>query len=113
MGKRSRDKGKAGEREAAAKLSELFGCDVRRSQQYCGASEESDDLVGLPGVAVEVKRCERLNLHSVIEKTAADAAGKIPMVVHRRDRSEWLATVRLDDLPRLVSQLYLLMASDG
>lgn len=39
MGRMSRQKGKRGEREAAAAWNELFGTSVRRSQQFCGRKE--------------------------------------------------------------------------
>lgn len=53
MSAMSRNKGKAGEREIAALLAELTGCDVnRRVPQHGGDS----DLEGLPGWCIEVKR---------------------------------------------------------
>ncbi|NZA00578.1 hypothetical protein H0I39_00080 [Ottowia beijingensis] len=56
MGAMSRTKGKVGEREIAALLAELTGCDVRRRvRQHDGDS----DLEGLPGWCVEVKRHAR------------------------------------------------------
>ena len=48
MGKKSRDKGKAGERELASKLRE-YGYDARRGVQFHGGPD-SPDVVGLPGI---------------------------------------------------------------
>jgi hypothetical protein len=58
MAQLSREKGKAGEREAAHEISRLFNVQARRGQQFCGGPE-SPDVVGLPGVHVEVKRAEK------------------------------------------------------
>ena len=114
MGRRSLDKGKRGEREAAARWSELFGIPMRRSQQYCGQSDESDDITGHPGISIEVKRRERFDLESAIEKAAAEAAdGNIPIVLHRKNHRPWLVTLRLDDLPELAVRLYLTLAENA
>lgn len=45
-GKRSRNKGKAGERELAGVLRD-YGYDCRRGQQFCGSNGDAD-VVGLP-----------------------------------------------------------------
>ena len=106
----SREKGKAGEREAAKILSELFDVPVRRSQQYSGANGDAD-LVGLPGVHVEVKRRERGNVANWIDQAVDDTDPEsIPMVVHRASGRPWLATCCRDDLPDLVAKLYLILA---
>jgi hypothetical protein len=112
MTKLSRDKGKRGELEAAARWSELFGVSMRRSQQYCGASDEADDIVGQFGVSIEVKRRERFNLAAAVEQAVKDAAdGSIPVVLHRADHKPWLVTLRLDDLPELAVRLFHTLAS--
>ena len=60
MGKSQREKGKRGERELAGKLRD-HGYDCRRGQQFCGISGDAD-VIGLPGIHIECKRVERLNL---------------------------------------------------
>ena len=60
MGKSQREKGKRGERELAGRLRD-HGYDCRRGQQFCGASGDAD-VTGLPGIHIECKRVERLNL---------------------------------------------------
>ena len=56
----SRRKGKEGELELAKKLREYgYGC--RRGQQYSGANGDAD-VIGLPGIHIECKRVERLDL---------------------------------------------------
>lgn len=106
----SKQKGKRGELEAAAELQRLFGVDVRRGQQYSGANGDAD-VVGLPGVHVEVKRTEALRLYEAVDQSMMDAmADEVALVLHRKSREPWVAIVRLDDLPRLVERLYLLLA---
>jgi len=60
----------------------------------------------LPQVFAEVKRVERLNVPLAMKTahTQASAAGKTPVLFHRRDREEWLVTIRLADM-LLVSQM--------
>lgn len=100
MGKiNSRRKGAEGERE----LSRIFrehGFDTKRGQQYCGLTGAAD-VVGLPGIYVECKRRQNLNLYDALTKSRAEAEsagkGQIPAVFHRKDRCEWLVTMSLSD----------------
>lgn len=99
----SRNKGAAGERELAAKLRE-YGYDCRRGQQYCGANGDAD-VVGLPGVHIEVKRVEKLNLYNAMEQAVSDAIeGEIPAVFHRKNRHGWLVALRLEDFIKMYSE---------
>lgn len=66
MGKAQREKGKRGERELAGILRD-YGYDTRRGQQFCG-SDGSADVVGLPGIHIECKRVEKLNLLEAMEQ---------------------------------------------
>lgn len=112
MGKMSKNKGKVGERELAAELRRLFGVNARRGQQYCGGSDSPDVVVDLP-IHAEVKRCERLSLYPAMRQAVRDAAkGKVPVVFHRQNREEWLAIIRLNDLPELVERLSALEQND-
>lgn len=92
----SKAKGKRGEIEIARMLRE-YGYDCRRGQQYCGANGDAD-VVGLPGLHLEIKRVEKLNVENALRQAEADAkAGEIPVVMHRANREEWKVTMRLDD----------------
>lgn len=92
----SRQKGARGERELAEKLRE-YGYEVRRGQQYSGANGDAD-VVGVPGLHIECKRVEKLNLDDALSQSVRDARdGEIPVVMHRKNRTEWKATMRLDD----------------
>ena len=105
MGRRSLTKGKRGEREAAAEIRRLFGTDASRGRQYCGGPDSPDIVTGIEDVHFEVKRAESLQLYAAIEQATRDAAGKVPVVLHRRNCKPWLAIVPLDELPQLVFQL--------
>lgn len=90
----SRQKGKRGERELARKLNEL-GFETRRSVQYCGANGDAD-VIGIPGIHIECKRVENLNIHKAMAQAIADAReGETPVVFHRKNGGEWLVTMRL------------------
>ena len=92
----SRNKGASGERELANKLKE-YGYDTRRGQQYCGANGDAD-VVGLDGIHIECKRVERLNLYDAMAQSVHDAKeNEKPAVFHRKNRCEWLVTMRLED----------------
>lgn len=93
--KNSREKGKRGERELAGHL-RAYGYDCRRGQQYCGANGDAD-VVGLPGIHIECKRVERLDLYGAVEQAHRDAGDKIPAVMHRKNNSPWLVTMTLED----------------
>ena len=66
----SRRKGAQGERELAKKLRE-YGFDCRRGQQYSGIGGE--DVVGLDGIHIEVKRVERLNIYDAVDQAKRDS----------------------------------------
>ena len=92
----SREKGCKGERELS-KILRDYGYTTRRGQQYSGANGDAD-VVGITGVHIECKRVERLNIHDAMNQAVRDAReGEIPVVMHRKNRTEWLATMRLSD----------------
>lgn len=96
MAKMSRDKGKRGEREVARILRE-HGYDARRGVQYHGGAD-SPDVIGLPGIHIEVKRTERLNLYDALGQSRGDAGeGESPVVIHRRNDCEWVVIQPISD----------------
>ena len=102
-------KGKRGELELAALLRE-WGFDARRGQQFSGASGDADVVSSIPWLHIEVKRQEALNLRAALEQAAKDAAGaqgcpRTPVVLHRSNRTAWLATMALTDLLALLTLL--------
>lgn len=101
----SRDKGARFERQLAAILRDYGYHDCRRTAQYCGKSGDSADVVGLPGIHIEAKHQETMRLYDWMAQAVRDAApGKIPAVFHKRNNSDILVTVRLDDFMRLYSE---------
>ena len=106
MSRRSRNKGKRGEREAAKELNRLFGLEARRAQQYCGEAGDAD-LIGIEGIHVEVKRVERFCLHpSHDQADSARKAGETPLVLTRQNGKSWVACCYLEDLPKLIERLH-------
>lgn len=92
----SRDKGARFERHLASKLKE-YGYDCRRGQQYCGANGDAD-VVGLPGIHIEAKAVERLNIYDAVNQSKRDAReGELPAVFHKKNNCEILVTMTLDD----------------
>lgn len=103
MGKSSQRKGAAAERELTSILRNA-GYDVERggSQTY----GEIPDIVGLPGIHIECKRVERLNISEAMQQAVRDSErfeDGSPTIFHRRSREKWLVTMFLDDW----LQLYL------
>lgn len=96
MAKMSREKGKRGERELASRLRE-YGYDARRGVQYCGR-EGAADVVGLPGIHIEVKRTESLRLWDALSQSKGDAKdNELPVVMHRKNNTEWVVIQPLKD----------------
>ena len=88
----SRQKGKRGELELAAILREHGFADARRGVQYSGLTGAAD-VVGVPGVHIEVKRYKTITrgqLEKALEQAKRDArAGEVPVVLYREDGKEW------------------------
>ena len=106
MGRMSREKGKRGEREIA-KILRDHGYDARRGEQYCGAAGDAD-VIGLPGIHIEVKRVEQLRLYDALAQAKADARmGELPIVVHRKNDCEWVVVQPLEDWLGLYSETAL------
>ena len=95
----SREKGKRGERQVAALFRE-YGFDAKRGQQYHGGPD-SPDVVGVPGLHIEVKRTERLNLYDALAQAKRDAGEDLPVVIHRRNDSEWVVILSFADFMKL------------
>ena len=96
MSRSSQRKGRAGELELARVL-QGYGYDTEpgRAQSY----GEEPDISGLPGVHVEVKRCEQLRITEWLKQAQRDAErfqDGAPVVFHRRNREPWLVTMTLD-----------------
>ena len=96
MGKMSQRKGRSGEYELANILRDVYGYEVKRGSVFLHQS----DMIGLMGIHPEVKRVEHLNIHTAMEQAKEEAKKRkdgLPTVFHRRNRTEWLVTMRLED----------------
>ncbi|MCI0333659.1 MAG: hypothetical protein L0228_10610 [Planctomycetes bacterium] len=109
---RSRNKGKRGEREAAAEVGRLFRTEASRGCQFAGGDNSPDIRTAIARVHFEVKRAETIRLYDALNQAIADAGENIPVVLHKQNRQPWVAIVRLDDLPQLAVQLYLTLAQN-
>lgn len=96
MGKGQQRKGADGERELAEIL-EGYGYPCRRGGSLTFG--DAPDIDGLPGIHVEVKRVEHLNIGRAMEQARNDASrfGGLPAVFHRKNRGQWLVTMDLSD----------------
>ena len=93
----SKQKGARFER-ALAKIFTQHGYESRRTQQYCGASEDSADVIGLPYIHVEAKHyAKQAFSYDWIDQAKRDAKGKLPAVFHKIDNHEILVTMTLED----------------
>lgn len=93
----SKQKGARFER-ALARLFREQGYEARRTQQYCGATEESSDVTGLPCIHVEAKHYKNKAFdYEWMEQAKRDAKdGNIPAVFHKTDNHEVLVTMTLE-----------------
>ena len=101
----NRERGKRGERDARDAIREhlhLPGC--FRAAQSSGSL--SADLGGTGCLHFEVKLRKSLAVYDFIEQAIKDSKGKkVPAVVMRRDRGEWLLMMRLSDTPSFIQSL--------
>lgn len=98
----SREKGKRFELKLAH-IFQNYGFDARRGQQYCGSNGDAD-VVGLPGIHIEAKAVEKLNLYDALAQAKRDAReNEIPAVFHKKNYCNVLVTMELDDWMRIYS----------
>lgn len=91
----SRAKGAEGEREFS-RLCRDQGYDCRRGQQFNGL--DGQDVVGLPGIHIECKRVEKLNIEEAMIQSRRDAKdGEMPIVAFRRNREKWKICMDAED----------------
>jgi hypothetical protein len=96
----SKQKGARFERSLAAKFRE-YGFNARRTQQYCGNTGDASDVVGLPGIHVEAKHQERMQLYDWMAQAKRDTEnggkGNLPAVFHKKNNAEILVTMTFED----------------
>lgn len=103
-GRHSRNKGKRGEREVA-KILQTAGFPARRTVQYNGRAGTAD-VVGVPGMHIEVKFVEKESVRTWYKQAERDAEAsseqEIPVVVHRKSREPWLVTLSLANFIKII-----------
>ena len=100
----SNKKGKRGELEWVHWLKD-HGHEARRGVQYSGSSDSPDVVSDLDNIHFEVKRTERLSIYKAFEQSDKDAGeDKIPVVVHRQNRKDWLVVMDARHWLRMVEQ---------
>ncbi len=88
-----RQKGKRGELELAHWLASL-GYPSRRGQQYSGTADSADVVTALDNLLyMDSKRVENLQLQPALDQVIRDAgdSGRLPVVMHRKNRGRWIA----------------------
>lgn len=104
MAVNSKQKGARFERLLASKLRE-YGYDARRTAQYCGNTEDSSDVIGLPGIHIEAKHAEAMRLYDWMAQAKRDAAAgggqRLPAVFHKKNNAAILVTMEFDDFMKL------------
>ena len=100
QGKASRDKGKRFERWVASFFKE-YGITAKRTAQYCGKTGLAEDVEGVPGIHIECKAVERLNMEAAYQQSVRDAEaagrGEYPIVIHKKSRKPAMVTMALED----------------
>lgn len=97
----SREKGKRFERKLASILKKDYGYDCRRGQQYCGANGDAD-VIGLPGIHIEAKHQEKMQLYDWINQAKRNAKdGLLPVVFHKKNNCEILVSMTLDTFMKI------------
>lgn len=70
----------------------------RMGQQMYQRGADVADVIGLPGIHIECKFVERLDLRRAMAQSERDTApGELPIVAHKQSRKPWLITMRAVD----------------
>ena len=94
----SRNKGMGGEREFIREINVRTGIIATRNLEQ--VRNGGADLIGVPGWAPEVKRCESLLIDKWWEQTLTQAAAvnSKPVLAYRQSRQPWRLVIRLADV---------------
>ena len=106
MGKiNSKQKGARFERQLASKFRD-YGYEARRTAQYCGNTGDASDVVGLPGIHIEAKHQERMQLYEWMQQAIRDSkeTGNIPVVFHKKNNADILVSMRLEDFMEIYKE---------
>lgn len=99
MSATERRKGAVGEREIVRILKDAGWTRAERTSNGRAQHARGDIANGPPGVHIEVKRQERLNVPRAFRQIESDANPlDIPVLVHRPSGQDWIASLPLDEL---------------
>lgn len=99
MSARERTKGAVAEREIVQLLHGHGWPDAERTSNGRAQNGRNDIANGPAGVAIEVKRHEKLSVPKALDQLIADSDPlDTPVLVHRPSRHVWMATLPLTDL---------------
>jgi len=106
------ERGKRGERDARDAVREYLGIrGAYRAAQSSGSL--SADLGGTGNIHIEVKLRKAIAVYDFIEQAIRDCKDKVPAVLMRRDRGDWLLMLRLQDIKRFMEELHAIQGSDS
>ena len=107
MGKMQRDKGARFERAIASAFKD-WGYNAFRTAQYEGKSGNCADVEGVPGLHIECKHCERMQLYDWMAQAKRDNdASKhkgFPVVIHKANNKPILVSMQFDDFIQIYKE---------
>jgi len=89
-GRMSRNKGQRGEREIIELIRMATGITMKRNLNQ--VRNGGHDLIGIDGIAIEVKRQEKLAINSWWSQTEKQAkvTNAIPILAYRQSKKKWV-----------------------
>lgn len=102
MGRTEQRKGRRGELELCRVLAG-YGYDMRPGRP--ASFGEEPDIVGLPGIHIEVKRRENVDISTALKQATADAekfGDGLPVVFTRGNRQNWRVVMDLSAFMELL-----------
>ena len=107
IGRASKAKGARFELQIAHWFQKNGYPDACRTAQHCGKTGAAGDVEGVPGLHIEAKHVEHLNLydawHQAVHDNTAKGRGDIPVIIHKRNREDTLVTLNLADFTKIFS----------
>ena len=106
-GRGAKQKGDKYERDLANYCNEQCGLSSHRTPRSGGGRKEAlADLLGTPGIAIEAKRVEKVNINDFMQQAVKNCGQDLPVVITRRSKQtlensyvfmrlhEWMALYR-------------------
>ena len=106
-GRGAKQKGDKYERDLAEFFNKECGLSSHRTPLSGGGRKEAlADLLGTPGIAIEAKRVEKVNINDFMQQAVKNCGGDLPVVITRRSKQtlensyvfmrlhEWMALYR-------------------